>query len=221
MEIQDTPRIVCTTVHSQDPPPEVQAFVRQYGGLNRFGEPNFRIVWGGSRMAWKISRYARFDDSGNKLASVLECRWVPKYRNATEYFILEWWKAPEAYFGGDRDEWLRANTVKDMGEICYPKGKFPSRGDYEPLGYFADLDGVSFAQPEISDAKYMIDKFRYLRAGIGLSDFAGGGLTKAEFDNQQEYKRRKLENDEILGYYDQIKDATRPSLHNPWVSMTR
>lgn len=96
--------IRCGRFESHTVPRDVAQRVARVGGLNRFNDPNFRVVWGGSRLdALGFQRYA--------YSPALLQRW-----------IVEVWRPPEAY--GSRREWdARAETL----------GPFPSRGDYELL----------------------------------------------------------------------------------------
>ena len=85
-------------------PRDVVTRVTRAGGLNRFGEPNFRVVWGGERLdPLGFQRYA--------YAPALLERW-----------IVEVWKRPEEY--GSRREWEKNRDAL---------GPFPVRGDYELL----------------------------------------------------------------------------------------
>jgi hypothetical protein len=43
----------------------VQQRIARSGGENSFGEPNFRVVWGGSRLTWIGSRWTDRDAHGN------------------------------------------------------------------------------------------------------------------------------------------------------------
>src|ERR1700683_565742 len=49
------------------------------GGLNRFGEPNFRAVWGWSRLAWIGGKFEDRDASGALVRETVALRLEPKY----------------------------------------------------------------------------------------------------------------------------------------------
>lgn len=94
-----------------------------YGGLNRFGEPMFRIVWGWNRM---VQRGAVWHDSVR--GDIAEYRWMPKYgEDKGNRWIIETWLPPEAY--GSPWRWEREMKDPDSGLLT--DGPYPSRGDYE------------------------------------------------------------------------------------------
>src|ERR1700721_2346018 len=49
------------------------------GGTNLYGEANFRVVWGGSRLTWVGGRWTDRDARGNVIREAIETRQVPKY----------------------------------------------------------------------------------------------------------------------------------------------
>jgi len=113
---------------THDPPPALQDRVALAGGFNRFGEPNFRVVWGGSRLAWIGGRWTDRDAHGNLARQRIELRRVPKYLPAERWHIERWFP-PESY--GSPESWA-AQTVETEDGIPVPAlGPYPSRGDYE------------------------------------------------------------------------------------------
>lgn len=114
------------------------------GGYNRLGEPNYRAVWGWSRLDWIGGKWEDRDPvSGTILREVVELRREPKYAPHNRWHI-ERWMPPESY--GSPDTW-RAETVEIVDGRNVPAlGPYPSRGDYEhcftiegPLGQFVQL----------------------------------------------------------------------------------
>ena len=113
---------------THEAPAEIQLRVARAGGLNRFGEPNFRIVWGGSRLGWIGGRWTDRDASGNVIREAIDLRRVPKYLPLDRWHI-ERWMPPEAY--GSPELWY-AQTVETEDGIRIPAlGPFPRRGEYE------------------------------------------------------------------------------------------
>ena len=103
-------------------PRDVERRVARAGGLNRFGDPNFRVVWGGARLdALGFQRYA--------YSPALLERW-----------IIEVWRPPEAY--GSRREWNESERSL---------GPFPSRGDYEILAALNRDGEFAQITPEIAE----------------------------------------------------------------------
>ena len=131
-------------------PPLVAARLARAGGSNPFGEPNFRVVWGWSRLDWIGGRWTDRDAHGNVIRSVIELRRVPKYIPFDRWHI-ERWMPPETY--GSPQSW-RAATVEREGGILVPAlGPFPARGEYEhcftlagPRGEFIALDVIACEQ---------------------------------------------------------------------------
>ena len=98
------------------------------GGFNRFGEPNFRVVWGGARLTLIGGRWTDRDAHGNVIRERVELREVPKYLPLNRWHV-ERWMPPEVY--GGPDEWYR-RTIEAEDGIRFPGlGPYPSRGEYE------------------------------------------------------------------------------------------
>ena len=124
-------------------PASIQGRVARAGGLNRFGEPNFRVVWGGSRLAWIGGRWTDRDTHGNVIREAIELRRVPKYV-PTDRWHIERWTPPESY--GWPDLWYEQTIEVEDGIRVPALGPYPSRGDYEhcfilegPRGDFVQL----------------------------------------------------------------------------------
>ena len=113
------------------------------GGVNRYGEPNFRVVWGWSRLTWIGGKWTDTDAHGNVTREVVELREVPKYLPFDRWHI-ERWMPPESY--GTPGQWY-AHTIEREDGVSIPAlGPYPRRGEYEhcftlqgPRGEFAPL----------------------------------------------------------------------------------
>lgn len=124
-------------------PAEIQGRVTLAGGRNRFGEPNFRVVWGWSRLAWIGGKWEDRDSEGRLIREVVELRHEPKYLPHDRWHV-ERWLPPEAY--GSPESWYR-QTMEGSGVESVPAlGPYPSRGDWEhcftiesPTGEFLPL----------------------------------------------------------------------------------
>jgi hypothetical protein len=109
-------------------PESVEERVARAGGWNRYGEPNFRVVWGGARLTWIGGRWTDRDASGNVIRETVELRRAPKYLPYNRWHI-ERWMPPESY--GSPEEWY-AQTMEVEDGICIAAlGPYPSRGEYE------------------------------------------------------------------------------------------
>jgi hypothetical protein len=98
------------------------------GGLNRYGEGNYRVVWGWNRLAWIGGKFEDRDEHGELLREVVELRQEPKYPQVNRWHVERWVPA-EAY--GSPKEWY-AQTVESAGGRRVPAlGPYPERGEYE------------------------------------------------------------------------------------------
>lgn len=128
---------------THDAPVRLQLSLARAGGFNRFGEPNFRIVWGWSRLTWIGGKWTDKDEHGSVTREVVELRQVPKYF-PFERWHIERWMPPESY--GSPRQWY-AQTIEREDGISIPAlGPYPHRGDYEhcftlqgPRGEFIPL----------------------------------------------------------------------------------
>jgi hypothetical protein len=113
------------------------------GGRNRYGEANYRVVWGWNRLAWIGGKFEDRDERGNLIREVVELRQEPKYPQLNRWHV-ERWVPPEAY--GSPRAWY-AQTVERGGGVSVPSlGPYPERGEYEhcftlegPCGEFVQL----------------------------------------------------------------------------------
>jgi hypothetical protein len=113
------------------------------GGRNRFGEPNYRAVWGWSRLDWIGGKWEDRDSNGALLREVVELRREPKYTPHNRWHI-ERWCPPESY--GSPERWHAETIEIENGRSVPALGPYPSRGDYEhcftvegPRGEFVQL----------------------------------------------------------------------------------
>lgn len=128
---------------THDAPCDVARELALAGGLNLFGEPIYRAVWGWSRLDWIGGKWEDRDAAGNLVREVVELRREPKYAPHDRWHIERWMPA-ESY--GSPTEW-RAQTLEIANGRSIPAlGPYPSRGDYEhcftlegPRGEFVQL----------------------------------------------------------------------------------
>lgn len=113
------------------------------GGSNRFGEANYRAVWGWNRLAWIGGKFEDRNEHGALLRERVELRWEPKYP-AVNRWHLERWVPPETY--GSPRAWYAQTIERENGVSIPALGPYPSRGEYEhcftlegPRGEFTQL----------------------------------------------------------------------------------
>ena len=113
---------------THEAPASLQLRLARAGGLNRYGEPNFRVVWGWSRLTWIGGKWTDTDAHGNVTREVIELREVPKYFPFDRWHI-ERWMPPESY--GSPQQWY-AQTIERADGISIPAlGPYPRRGEFE------------------------------------------------------------------------------------------
>jgi len=120
--------LIRVTRETHETPAGVQELAARAGGVNRYGEANFRVVWGGSRLAWVGGRWTDRDAHGNTIRETVEMRRVPKYLPEDRWHIERWMPA-ESY--GSPEQWLAQTTEVEDGVRIAALGPYPSRGDYE------------------------------------------------------------------------------------------
>ena len=108
-------------------PPEFQRRVTQAGGLNRYGEPNFRIIWGQTDVCIRGGHWPSIDGSSE----------FTGYREELEGFgepcwVLQMWKAPECF--GTPEQYFMENQDPHTG--LQVLGDYPWKGRYDTLNAF-------------------------------------------------------------------------------------
>jgi len=129
---------------THDTPESVAHRLARAGGANRFGEANYRAVWGWNRLAWIGGKFEERDPSaGSLLREVVELRQEPKYPAVNRWHI-EKWLPPELY--GSPRQWYAQTIEREKGVSIPALGPYPSRGEYEhcftlqgPRGEFIQL----------------------------------------------------------------------------------
>ena len=129
---------------SKRAPIDIADRVSRAGGLNLYGRPNFRVVWGWSRLTWIGGKWTDRDPAtGAVIREVSELRRVPKYMPHDRWH-LERWLPPELY--GPPDRWYALTIEREDGCSIPALGPFPHEGEYEhcitlqgPRGEFLPL----------------------------------------------------------------------------------
>lgn len=135
--------MICVLRETHDAPEDVARRLALAGGSNRFGEPNYRAVWGWNRLTWIGGKWEDRDAAGRIAREVIELRREPKYPAVNRWHI-ERWLPPEAY--GSPRAWYRQTLEIEGGQNIPALGPYPSRGEYEhcftlegPRGEFVQL----------------------------------------------------------------------------------
>jgi hypothetical protein len=129
---------------THQPSPSIEERLWLAGGCNRYGETNYRAVWGWNRLAWIGGKFeVRDPATGSLLREVVELRQEPKYPAVNRWHI-ERWMPPELY--GSPQTWYAQTIERENGVNIPALGPYPSRGEYEhcftlegPRGEFVQL----------------------------------------------------------------------------------
>ena len=129
---------------THDAPDDVAHRLSRAGGTNRFGEANYRAVWGWNRLGWIGGKFEERDPStGSLLREVVELRQEPKYPAVNRWHIEKW--LPSELYGSPR-QWYAQTVERENGVSIPALGPYPSRGEYEhcftlegPRGEFVQL----------------------------------------------------------------------------------
>jgi hypothetical protein len=157
-------------------PPKIAAQLARAGGWNRYGEPNYRVVWGWSRLTWIGGKWEDWEH-GRLKSIAYEYRQVPKYE-AFDRWHVEKWMPPEFY--GSPREWEQNTLEIPEDEYGNPEvgapallslGPYPARGDYEhsftvqtPNGEHLGLTAavVEYVIAAIERSRYLVHKDKAL-----------------------------------------------------------
>jgi hypothetical protein len=107
------PRLVEVVSETHDTPEYITEALIQVGGLNRFGKPNYRVIWGGNRQGWVNGKLE------------LLYKLIPP--RALNRWIVEKWLPAEEWWG-PRETWWQ--TKEDGVDLL---GPYPEEGEYEHL----------------------------------------------------------------------------------------
>jgi hypothetical protein len=133
------------------------------GGRNRFGEPNYRAVWGWSRLDWIGGKWEDRDPAtGTLLREVVELRREPKYVLHNRWHI-ERWMPPESY--GSPETWHAQTLEIENGRNIPALGPYPSRGDYEHC-FTLEGPGGEFIQLTPAAARHIARAIEFGRMAL-------------------------------------------------------
>ena len=110
------------THESHEAPAHIAAALKRAGGVNCFGEPNFRAVWGWNRLGWIGGRWTDLNSTGAVAREVIELRYTQKY-SAHNRWHIERWCAPEMY--GTPENWAKQTLEIEDGRNISALGPFP------------------------------------------------------------------------------------------------
>ena len=126
----DTPSSIRVLEHYDlCPTAEVERAVLLAGGLNRFGDPNYRLRWGYRCLELRGGEHVDHDQYGDVVRREVRYSLWPRYEPKSNRFHLECWMPPEFY--GSPEEWHEQTKQYVGGRTVSRLGDYPRRGDYE------------------------------------------------------------------------------------------
>ncbi len=105
--------------------PALERSLAVLGGMNPYGEPRFRVVWGWKRLTWIGGRFSD---------GFLGYRMEPKYWPKFERWHLEQWREPDM----SPEAWERTTEVYEGFTRFESLGPYPARGEYEQVRCMED-----------------------------------------------------------------------------------
>jgi hypothetical protein len=105
-------------------PAEYQERITRAGGLNRYGEPNFKLAWSQSETqlaggVWPHERYVGYRE-------LFVATWSP-YQPRQGYWMLMEWTSPEQYQGETFYHFINRDEATGLCVL----GPYPHRGRYQ------------------------------------------------------------------------------------------
>jgi len=174
------------------------------GGRNRFGEANYRAVWGWNRLAWIGGKFEDRDEYGALIRERIELRKEPKYPALNRWHI-ERWVPPEVY-GSPRAWYAQTNEIAN-GQSVAALGPYPSRGEYEHC-FTLETPGGEFIQLTSTVAEHVA-------RAIECSRGKPRGLSRKKIYDREAREDRTYEN----WAFDLLDDAA-PAFHKqPFVTV--
>jgi hypothetical protein len=190
---------------THDTPERVAERLLCAGGRNRYGEPNYRAVWGWNRLSWIGGKFEdRNAETGALLREVVELRQEPKYPALNRWHI-ERWVAPETY--GSPRSWYAQTVEAANGRSVPALGPYPSRGEYEHCFTLENARG-EFVQLTPTVAEHIAQAVEYSRK-----------LPRANRRSSLHGREQREDHAYEEWAFDQLDDAT-PAFHKqPFVSV--
>lgn len=206
-------------------PAHIQRELTFAGGVNPYGEPNFRVVWGWNRIVKMTGEWQKWEHFEGKLTdkltgisdvkrfsklaeSVIETREVPKYLPANCWH-LEKWCPPSDY--GTPEEWRKMGEEVLQGLTIDAAGEYPERGEYElcyPLTDDLSCDG----HPTMLVASVVRKVVESIRVGKERFSFA---QRRAAIEQRERHKEEGF----VKRCEDIIRNDMRPFASNDFVTV--
>lgn len=212
-----------TQIVRQEPPKWIVDRLSLIGGLNTFGKPNYRVIWGGNRthlVGGVFTKPVTIKDDmiiGKEctiVTRVAEMRTLLKYH--PERWHLERWRGAEYY--GLRENWYRDSW--DEESQLHTMGDYPTEGDYEHVFFLGmcshmrtgDTDWCMYCQVSMGEYIPLEENYHLLEQQINLlrmSEDVLGTEVQRRALFMREDKKRLFRNAVVS---ERVRGALRPKL---------
>ena len=182
-------------------PTDIQRKIHQVGGSHVFGEANFRLVWGGSRLELQGGEWFDQDEHGVLTRRVVEYRREPKYfiNGGLERWHLEKWVGPEMFVSPEH--WEMSTSEWIDGQKVMQLGPFPSRGEYEHCFTLQTAEGEFVGLNDVGIVEDLIQAVEHCRH-----------LTSTDRQLARDRREDAKERDFDCGF-DEIWEDSMPAMH--------
>lgn len=212
-------RTLYTGLYAYEPPSYLQEICRRLGGVNKYGEPNYRLVRAEGRRRFSGGRWFEWDKSTplsernaeyhRPLRVVIEVRPVAMYPGK-HCWILERYMPADAY--GCRELWeapiSMGGTMKWVdGEYVPSAGPYPARGDWETTGW--EISNDALCENTVARAIGMIEQ-RLHSMPANPKQRAVEEMNAAQWEHEQQQKRFEQEAMDLLNEEGNVMDARTP-----------
>lgn len=140
-----------TIIEKMYPPKWIKDRIASVGGMNPYGKPNFRVVWGGVRTHLVGGMFTKpittkdemvIGQSVTVVTRVAEMRTLLKYHSGRWH--LERWLGPDKY--GTAEDWY--TQTWDEEAKLHSQGDYPHEGDYEHVFYLGQCNHMKAGDTE-------------------------------------------------------------------------
>lgn len=210
-----------------EPSARLKALIAKIGGMNVFGQPNYRLVHsefrrtpsGGTWIEWDsdLTISERKDGVATPIRRVVETRMILMYPNTLGKWILEKWCPPSSY--GTPKEWSLPITsggtmlyIPTVAKLVATLGQYPWKGDYENYGY-------AFPTEALTEAVVMTAIGRIERSIDAMPSTPEGRVLRKCFSAVQ---REELKEREYRAFCNEVLDDAGFAFHGqPFVGAGR
>lgn len=214
-----------TVIERREVPEWVEKRLTSLGGLNPFGMPNYRVIWGGNRTHKVGGKFKKVIEVAKESMIIGDAKTVgvvtevAEIRTLLKYHPFRWhlekWISPEIY--GSREDWYRDT----WDEECqfHTQGDYPERGDYEHVFFLGqcphmkpdDKEWCVFCKASLGEYIPLEENIHILEfqiKALQLSQGVSAVAEKAALFGREDQKR-KNRNAVVMA---RVQNAMRPKL---------